>query len=315
MHQAAFPGEDISDRPEPENVAPVFVALITSGLPSGRYLADDLRHRPGRVPHERHRTPRDAGHPFRPTGRPHRHRAPERRGLRRDGVRLLVAESDASSTPGSTRSGTTFTPVMCWWSTPRPRCPASSTVPRRSAGGGPCGQPARRRHPGGRAPQRHRTPAAPSSMAAPEERIDCPPGIGDCSPAGPDPARPRPAKGNRLWRGPAPDAHPSRLWSISSCTPGRSATATCASRFFLIAATRRSSLLPPGSAEMPSAATTVQYRAGGPAGGRRRDLRTRSPCTPACPPRRRTRGRRPSGSRSAGPRRTWSTQPGSEAGG
>ena len=42
MHQAAFPGEDISDRPEPEAVAPIIVALVGSGLPSGRYRAADL---------------------------------------------------------------------------------------------------------------------------------------------------------------------------------------------------------------------------------------------------------------------------------
>ena len=42
MHQAAFPGEDISDRPEPETVVPVLIALIASGLPSGRYRAADL---------------------------------------------------------------------------------------------------------------------------------------------------------------------------------------------------------------------------------------------------------------------------------
>jgi NAD(P)-dependent dehydrogenase (short-subunit alcohol dehydrogenase family) len=42
MHQAAFPGEDISDRPEPEAVAPIVVALIGSGLQSGRYRAADL---------------------------------------------------------------------------------------------------------------------------------------------------------------------------------------------------------------------------------------------------------------------------------
>jgi NAD(P)-dependent dehydrogenase (short-subunit alcohol dehydrogenase family) len=42
MHQAAFPGEDISDRPEPETVAPIVLALINSGLPSGRYRAADL---------------------------------------------------------------------------------------------------------------------------------------------------------------------------------------------------------------------------------------------------------------------------------
>ena len=42
MHQAAFPDEDISDRPEPETVAPLVVALIGSGLPSGRYRSNDL---------------------------------------------------------------------------------------------------------------------------------------------------------------------------------------------------------------------------------------------------------------------------------
>jgi NAD(P)-dependent dehydrogenase (short-subunit alcohol dehydrogenase family) len=42
MHQQAYPGEDISDRPEPETVAPTVAALIGSGLPSGRYRAADL---------------------------------------------------------------------------------------------------------------------------------------------------------------------------------------------------------------------------------------------------------------------------------
>jgi NAD(P)-dependent dehydrogenase (short-subunit alcohol dehydrogenase family) len=36
MHQDAFPGEDISDRPEPETVVPAFLALIDSTRPSGR---------------------------------------------------------------------------------------------------------------------------------------------------------------------------------------------------------------------------------------------------------------------------------------
>ncbi len=40
MHQAAFPGEDISDRPEPESVVPAFRRLLESGAPSGRYRAD-----------------------------------------------------------------------------------------------------------------------------------------------------------------------------------------------------------------------------------------------------------------------------------
>jgi short-subunit dehydrogenase len=43
MHQDAFPGEDISDRPLPETVAPAFVRLITERMPSGRYRAADLR--------------------------------------------------------------------------------------------------------------------------------------------------------------------------------------------------------------------------------------------------------------------------------
>jgi NAD(P)-dependent dehydrogenase (short-subunit alcohol dehydrogenase family) len=42
MHQAAFPGEDISDRPEPATVVPAFLHLIESERPSGRYRAAEL---------------------------------------------------------------------------------------------------------------------------------------------------------------------------------------------------------------------------------------------------------------------------------
>jgi len=42
MHQAAFPGEDISDRPLPESVVPAFVRLVTERPPSGRYRASEL---------------------------------------------------------------------------------------------------------------------------------------------------------------------------------------------------------------------------------------------------------------------------------
>jgi NAD(P)-dependent dehydrogenase (short-subunit alcohol dehydrogenase family) len=42
MHQAAFPGEDISDRPPPEASVPGLLALIEGELPSGRYLAREL---------------------------------------------------------------------------------------------------------------------------------------------------------------------------------------------------------------------------------------------------------------------------------
>jgi NAD(P)-dependent dehydrogenase (short-subunit alcohol dehydrogenase family) len=42
MHQAAFPGEDITDRPEPESVVPALLRLVDDDLPSGRYRAADL---------------------------------------------------------------------------------------------------------------------------------------------------------------------------------------------------------------------------------------------------------------------------------
>jgi NAD(P)-dependent dehydrogenase (short-subunit alcohol dehydrogenase family) len=42
MHQAAFPGEDITDRPLPETVVPAFLALIGTRPASGRYRAADL---------------------------------------------------------------------------------------------------------------------------------------------------------------------------------------------------------------------------------------------------------------------------------
>lgn len=42
MHQAAFPGEEISDRPSPEMVVPALLALIGGSLPSGRYRAAEL---------------------------------------------------------------------------------------------------------------------------------------------------------------------------------------------------------------------------------------------------------------------------------
>ncbi len=42
MHQAAFPGEDISDRPEPAAVVPALLDLIASDRPSGRYRAAEL---------------------------------------------------------------------------------------------------------------------------------------------------------------------------------------------------------------------------------------------------------------------------------
>jgi len=42
MHQAAFPGEDISDRPLPEERVPALINLLESDRPSGRYVAAQL---------------------------------------------------------------------------------------------------------------------------------------------------------------------------------------------------------------------------------------------------------------------------------
>jgi hypothetical protein len=42
MHQDAFPGEDISDRPLPETVVPHLLTLLTTRPASGRYRAADL---------------------------------------------------------------------------------------------------------------------------------------------------------------------------------------------------------------------------------------------------------------------------------
>jgi len=42
MHQAAFPGEDISDRPPAESVVPAFRRLIEQSREPGRYVAVDL---------------------------------------------------------------------------------------------------------------------------------------------------------------------------------------------------------------------------------------------------------------------------------
>ncbi len=47
MHQDAFPGEDISDRPLPEAVVPAFLRLLRERPASGRYIAADLLAKAG----------------------------------------------------------------------------------------------------------------------------------------------------------------------------------------------------------------------------------------------------------------------------
>ncbi|HVN53152.1 MAG TPA: SDR family oxidoreductase [Anaerolineaceae bacterium] len=42
MHQEAYPGEDINDRPLPEESVPGLVALLEGDLPGGRYVAKEV---------------------------------------------------------------------------------------------------------------------------------------------------------------------------------------------------------------------------------------------------------------------------------
>jgi NAD(P)-dependent dehydrogenase (short-subunit alcohol dehydrogenase family) len=46
LHEEAFPGEDISDRPPPEASVPGLLALVEGSLPSGRYRAHELAEVP-----------------------------------------------------------------------------------------------------------------------------------------------------------------------------------------------------------------------------------------------------------------------------
>jgi NAD(P)-dependent dehydrogenase (short-subunit alcohol dehydrogenase family) len=44
LHQEAFPGQEISDRPPPRNSVPGLLRLIDGDLPSGRYVARELAY-------------------------------------------------------------------------------------------------------------------------------------------------------------------------------------------------------------------------------------------------------------------------------
>jgi NAD(P)-dependent dehydrogenase (short-subunit alcohol dehydrogenase family) len=49
MHQEAYPGDDISDRPHPDDVVPGFVGLLDGDYPSGRYEAASVAAPAGRA--------------------------------------------------------------------------------------------------------------------------------------------------------------------------------------------------------------------------------------------------------------------------
>ena len=94
MHQAAFPGEDISDRPEPETVAPTHrrpdqLRAAQRALPGGRPGGPYTRQR--RCGVSTLTLPTEPTTRFAPPDDTTATAPPEQRGLRRDGVRLLVA--------------------------------------------------------------------------------------------------------------------------------------------------------------------------------------------------------------------------------
>ena len=105
MHAAAFPGEDISDRPEPETVIPALRRLVDGDLPNGRYEAATLfaRGDAGRPDAGRRRARgRGAGVGMTAAAVPAfaglaegapATTPPEARGIARDGVRMLVASA------------------------------------------------------------------------------------------------------------------------------------------------------------------------------------------------------------------------------
>ena len=90
MHQEAFPGEDISNRPLPEVTEPFWHWLFDQD--PGRSAASDSRLN-WRMRRGRSRRSRSFTLPARLEAA----EPPEARGLRRDGVRLLVSRADAES--------------------------------------------------------------------------------------------------------------------------------------------------------------------------------------------------------------------------
>ena len=114
MHQDAFPGEDISDRPEPTVAVPALLRLLEGSLPSGRYraselLADDLADERCWRPREcrRHRSE------VRAAARQRGDRAAEARGLARDEVRMAVVTGNGPTTGRRASSRCGSSPATC----------------------------------------------------------------------------------------------------------------------------------------------------------------------------------------------------------
>ncbi len=116
MHQEAFPGEDISDRPPPEDSVPGLLELIEGELPSGRYQAREIlvaaRLAMSALAFELPPALEATG-------------PPEARGLARDGVGCWSprrGDDTVRARPLLRPAGAARRPATCSWSTCRRRC-------------------------------------------------------------------------------------------------------------------------------------------------------------------------------------------------
>ena len=201
MHQAAFPGEDISDRPEPEAVVPALLRLLDERPPSGRTAR---RLIPRCLP-----TPPPSGRrlpsPPRLYARPGRARL--RAADRPGGRRAAAGPRRRAAARRAGRAGIAHARFAELGELPRPRATCVVVNTSATLAAAVDGQPARRHGRGGALLHRARRrpwvvevrPAGPRHRAghrtrAPGERITLPAGAALVL------DRPQPAGQARLWR-------------------------------------------------------------------------------------------------------------------
>ncbi len=108
MHQEAFPGEDISDRPPPEDSVPGLL-VCSRRAPERAVPRHGAGAGEGRV------TASVAISPA-PLALPEAHRPPEARGMARDAVRMMVAHRATGTVEPSARADlpASSTPATSW---------------------------------------------------------------------------------------------------------------------------------------------------------------------------------------------------------
>ena len=138
MHQDAFPGEDISDRPLPGDGRAARCSGCSTQRPAVRALPGRRRWPCAAVARHdaAHSTARASGST--PPTSSTAPEPPEARGLARDEVRLLVARPDGIAHHRFATCPTSWSPATWWWSTTPRRSPASSTAYDAAAGRSCC---------------------------------------------------------------------------------------------------------------------------------------------------------------------------------